>query len=273
MDNQKHTLVEAGGIQIASRLIGADKAKLPLVLIMGFGCTMDMWPRELIDELSKTRKLALFDNRGMGFSSSGSGFDFSIKQFAADTKALLTELNITKADFMGWSMGGMIALQFAADYPEMINDILLYSSYLSNKPLFEDKERWKKLTDMTGTIEERLARMFANLFPKQWLADNPNPLEFFPEMFEPVNDDAIILQAEAIKKWKGLEKEVHSIRNRTLALTGSEDSVIPYYYSFDLAKKMPNASALSIKGAGHGLMYQKKEEFIKAVSDFFGEQQ
>ena len=56
---------------------------------------------------------------------------YSIGLFANDTARLLEELKISKADVLGWSMGGAIAQELALNYPDRIGKLIVYASFCS----------------------------------------------------------------------------------------------------------------------------------------------
>ena len=102
--NQSRDEVEraaVGDINIAYRVLGQGD---PIVLIMGYSSTMDMWDPLFLDSLSSKYRVIIFDNRGMGNTTAPPG-NFSIAQVANDTAGLLTALGIEKYHVLGWSMG------------------------------------------------------------------------------------------------------------------------------------------------------------------------
>jgi len=99
--------VHAGDIDIAYKTFGKGD---PVLLINGYSFTMDSWDSTLLETLASNHTVIVFDNRGIGNTTSGSEQKFSISLFANDTAGLLEALNIKKADVLAWSMGGRIAL-------------------------------------------------------------------------------------------------------------------------------------------------------------------
>jgi pimeloyl-ACP methyl ester carboxylesterase len=82
-----------------------------------------MWHRTR-PVVSAHYRTILFDNRGVGKSDVLQGA-YSIAQMAADAAAVLDTAGITKAHVFGMSMGGMIAQEFALNYPERVNRLVL----------------------------------------------------------------------------------------------------------------------------------------------------
>ena len=93
--------VQVNDIKIAYKVFGHGE---PLILIMGYGATMDLWDTYFLEKLAQHYQVIVFDNRGMGQSTT-SAQDFSMRLFADDTAGLMEALNIKKAHVLGWSMG------------------------------------------------------------------------------------------------------------------------------------------------------------------------
>jgi pimeloyl-ACP methyl ester carboxylesterase len=74
----------------------------------------------LLETLASNHTVIVFDNRGIGNTTSGSEQKFSISLFANDTAGLLEALNIKKADVLAWSMGGRIAQELTLNYPDRV---------------------------------------------------------------------------------------------------------------------------------------------------------
>ncbi|OJV09288.1 MAG: hypothetical protein BGO14_02855 [Chlamydiales bacterium 38-26] len=77
----------------------------PLVLIAGLGCDMSIWD-PILDLLKRHFKIIIFDNRGVGRSSSPSQ-PYTISDMALDTWNLIAKLELHKPHVLGHSMGGV----------------------------------------------------------------------------------------------------------------------------------------------------------------------
>jgi pimeloyl-ACP methyl ester carboxylesterase len=88
----------------------------PILLINGYSQAMDNWDRTLLERLALNHTVIIFDNRGIGNTTSGEK-RFSIVQFANDTASLLDVLEIKQID-VGYSMGGIIAQELALNHPD-----------------------------------------------------------------------------------------------------------------------------------------------------------
>ncbi|PTN38068.1 alpha/beta fold hydrolase [Desulfonatronum sp. SC1] len=281
-ESMKSGFVQAGDVQIAWRQYGPleagseipAKASLgsfsgpPLVLIMGYGGLMEMWPPALIQGLARDRRVIVFDNRGMGFSGS-SDAPYSIELFAEDALAVLDGLGIERAHVLGWSMGAFIAQELVLRHPRRVDRlILLTGSCGGEAAIWPDEATWKSLTDLSGTLEERIQRMLNNLFPQDWLRQNPDPSAYLPPITAPIIDAHIQRQAQTLCSWPGTRDRLPTVTNSTLIITGTEDRVIPPQNAHILTQALPHARAVEIQGGGHGVMYQEPERLAGLVGGF-----
>ena len=116
--------VHVGDIDIAYKTFGKGD---PFLLISGSGNALDVWPLSMLQELSSNHTVIIFDNRGVGNTTSGIK-PFSIQQFANDTVGLLDALKIQKADVLGFSMASFIAQEITLMHPEKVNRLILYGA-------------------------------------------------------------------------------------------------------------------------------------------------
>jgi pimeloyl-ACP methyl ester carboxylesterase len=97
-----------------------------LLLIHGIGGTCESW-EVVIDLLARHHTVIAPDLPGHGASAPGAG-DYSIGAFAAGLRDLLVALGHDRATLVGHSLGGGIAMQFAYQFPEIIERLVLVSS-------------------------------------------------------------------------------------------------------------------------------------------------
>lgn len=122
-----HTRVN--GIDLWYERSGGDGTTL--VLTHGFAAPTPCWP-PVIDEFRRRFDLVLYDVRAHGRSPIGDASDVSLPGFAADLAGLLDALGIEQAHVGGVSMGGMIAAQFACDFPHRLRSLALCDTTAGN---------------------------------------------------------------------------------------------------------------------------------------------
>jgi pimeloyl-ACP methyl ester carboxylesterase len=267
LDNMPPQNITVDDISIAYKQIGNADAK-PIILITGAGATMDMWNPLLIEKLiSANYKVIIFENRGVGQSTVGTK-EFSINQFANDTLGLLDALKISKADVLGWSLGGFIAQQLALTHPEKVNSLILYATSCggpSDRPT--PPEIMQIITNSSMTPQERVLKDIPFLFPPaSWFKAHSDYLNYLPIPKETITHQILLKQLKAATTWKGTCNALSNITQPTLVIVGADDDAAPD--SLILAEKIPGSWYIRLGTAGHGLMYQHPDAFNKLVLTF-----
>jgi pimeloyl-ACP methyl ester carboxylesterase len=258
--------VTVGDISMAYKVFGNGD---PLVMIMGFSGTMDLWEPRLIEDLVNAGyEVLIFDNRGMGETSAGTQ-PFTIEQFADDTSGLMDALGIQKAHVFGWSMGTNIAQEVVLRHPDNVDRLVLYAADCGGtEAILPTAEVMSELTDTSGTAEERGKRLIGLLFPQEWMAQNPDFMQWFPRPTETSSPESVARQAQAMGAWAGSYDRLPQVSSPTLVVTGTQDILTPPENSMIIVERIPGAWLAQFEGAGHGLMYQYPERFSGVVLAF-----
>jgi pimeloyl-ACP methyl ester carboxylesterase len=271
ISNASTRKVHVGDIDIGYKIFGKGD---PILLITGAnGVRMDVWDPVLLRELASNHTVIIFDNRGVGNTTSGSKV-FSIKQFANDTSGLLDALNIKKpVDVLGWSMGSFIAQELAILHPDKVNKLILYGSSCSGKQSVPPSPKVmtffaKNVTRITSNGNARFQASAPLLFPRTWIKENPNYLQYLPKSKESASIQTILGQIRAIFSWKDSCDQLSHITKPTLVIDGTSDIITPSANSLLIAEKIPGTWLVQINGAGHGLMYRYPQKFSKILKTF-----
>lgn len=258
--------VHVGDIDIAYKTFGKGA---PILLINGYSFPMDSWDSTLLDTLASNHTVIVFDNRGIGNTSSGNEQKFSISLFANDTSGLLDALNIKKADVLAWSMGGRIAQELTLNYPDRVGKLILYAIGCgSNQSIPQSQEVRNEFVNRTRTAEDRIARLVPLFFPQEWRNENPNYLENIPKTTESILNQTLDKQIEAAASAPSTCDRLKNIIQPTLVIVGTDDAATPAANSLRMAGLIPGSWFVQIKGGGHGLMYQYPEQFSNIVKTF-----
>lgn len=262
--------VRVGDIDIAYRMFGNGN---PLLLIAGAGATMDFWDPIVLKQLSENHTIIIFDNRGIGQTTSGNLKHFTISQYANDTAGLIDTLHLTKpVDVLGHSLGSFIAQELALTYPQKVNRLILFASNCGTRESIpgspEVTADFAKLANPNLTPIQQAQIIADLLFPAKWKKEHPNFFDYLPKPKEPITPQTVQRQAGAVATWKGSCNRLASITNPTLVLVGTDDNVTPPANSVMLTEKIPGAWLVQIKGGGHGLIYQYPDKFSKILLTF-----
>lgn len=247
--------VEADGVPLAYRTLGSGP---PLLLIMGYAGTMDVWDGPMVAELARRRTVILFDNRGMGYSGTN-GAPLTIGLMASDALALMDALGLKRTDVMGWSMGSIIAQEMALAHPERIGKLVLYGTAVDPAPVMA------ALDDMAALAPEEF---LARLFPGPWKTAHPDIYSRLPAPAVAPSPDVIRQQYRALAAWPGTRDRLAALRSQALVVVGEADRVTPPDQALAAAALIPGAWLARYKGADHWLMYQAGRDMARTIAGF-----
>jgi pimeloyl-ACP methyl ester carboxylesterase len=242
-------------VELGYRMAGEGP---PLLLITGYGCTMDNWDPLLVAALAARHRVILFDNRGMG-ASTASKAPFSLDLFAEDAAGLLAALGIEKAGVLGWSMGAVTALELALNHPEMVDKVVAYGGAAEPGPVNAAVEEFSRMTP---------TQFSAQLFPKTWAEAHPEVLARLPRPATKPDPAIVGRQRQALAEWPGFGDRLAGLTRPVLLVVGLEDAVTPPGQSLRLAQSIPGAWLIRFAGAGHWLQYQAPQDLARVVDTF-----
>src|ERR1700731_378612 len=113
---------EAGGIRFAYRRFGR-RGGTPSPLLNYFAANLDRWDPRVTNGFAADREVILVDYPGIGGSSGET--PSTVAPLAKGFVEFCGALGLTRFDVLGFSLGGMIAQQLAADHPDMVRRIIL----------------------------------------------------------------------------------------------------------------------------------------------------
>jgi pimeloyl-ACP methyl ester carboxylesterase len=270
-----------GDIDIAYKMLGIGD---PVLLISPAQGDMNAWDPSLLDTLSVNHTVIVFDNRGVGNTSTGTK-PFSIQQFANDTSGLMDALKVQNASVLGYSLGSFVAQQLAVTYPDKVNSlVLIASSCGGEESIPADSRNVEIVVDMinnvaNGTVvpSEQVKDVISLGLGSGWLKLHPDILETtaLPEakhLFPSITPENNLRQLDAAQKWfakdDGVCEDLAKISVPTLILTGTDDVNVPTKNSLIIAEKIPGSWLVQMKNAGHQITGQYPDEINKILQTF-----
>jgi proline iminopeptidase len=161
--------VEVNGVRLFVRTVGAGA---PLIIVHGGpGMSHDYLAPQLVDLLASEYRLVFYDQRASGRSSGVEDTaGLTMGQFVEDLEGLRLALGLEQLDLLGHSFGGLLAMYYAAEYPQAINKLLLVdsspASWQLNFPYFRqtiaerqtemDREEMARLLSAPGARSDPL---------------------------------------------------------------------------------------------------------------------
>ncbi|MBL4677346.1 MAG: alpha/beta hydrolase [Mucilaginibacter sp.] len=233
----------------------------PLVLMHGAFSTIDKDYGKLIPVLAKSHKIIGIELQGHGHTAD-TDRPLTYEDLAKDVEQLLKQLNITKADFMGYSMGGGVALQIAITQPNLVRHLILTSTAYSPQGMNmanPDSLKQKKADDLDNTV-----------WKKNYDKVAPNP----------ANWARLKSQVFAsMGTWKGFNAaDIKNMKAPTLLIFGDEDMSTPEHQvqmfrllgggnSGDLYE-LPNEQLAILPGTTHVNMVDQTDLLAPIVTRF-----
>ena len=217
------------GLKMYYEIHGSGK---PLVLLHGGGSTMLSTFGRILPELAKTHRVIAVELQAHGHTLDIDR-PLSFEQDADDVAALLEQLHIEKADFMGFSNGGTTCLQIAIRHPELVNKLVLASAIYKRdglQPGFFDSIQHASLENMPLPLKEA------------YLKANPNP-KGLQAMF-----DRDVARMETFKDIS--DADIRAIQAPALVIN-SDAEVVRTEHALALSHALPHAQ-LAILPGGHG---------------------
>jgi len=248
---------------------------VPLLLITGWGASAENWDPKLIKDLSESYKVISIDNRGVG-QSSKPDVEYSIKMMADDVKGLMDAIDEEKAHVLGFSMGGMIALDLALYYPETVKSLILCGAFCGgpSTKLTQDVRNMMQLftsgQPIEMPIEDLMKQFFSLVFTPKFLQENMEGLMIMFKTPPPIY--VFQRQAQAIVAYNASER-LNDVTAPTLVLTGEADVMVLPENSKFLADGIPNAQLKMFKDTGHMFLWEIKDQAAKVLLDFLSRTQ
>jgi len=239
------------------------REEIPLVFINALGTDLRIWD-EVAQHFMNRYPVVQYDKRGHGLSDSPPA-PYSIHDFSTDLLRLLEHLDLLKVILLGISVGGMIALDFAASWPELVHSMVLCDTapIIGTADLWNDRIDKLRENGMQSMAEAILARWFAPSFKER----SPAAYQGYYNMLTRMPVEGYTGTCEAIRD-ADLTEATRTIRAPTLILCGTEDVSTPPDLVRGLVELMPNAEFHEIPGAGHSTCIEQPDAVARQIERF-----
>ncbi|ADJ27931.1 pimeloyl-ACP methyl ester esterase BioH [Nitrosococcus watsonii] len=239
-----------------------------LVMLHGWGFHSGVWA-PLVERLSACFRLTLVDLPGHGHSPPLPHG----RRLAAVAEAVI-QAAPSQASWLGWSLGGLVALQAAINFPRGVNKLVLVAS----TPCFVAAADWpygvtsKVFMDFSASLQHDPAETLKRFV---WLQTRGAErakgvaqvrLAHFNASYRPCTqglEDGLALLQES-----DLRVELETIACPTLAIMGQRDPLVPPNVGAWLSAHLPQGQVCMIPGAGHAPFLSHGQVFQDTVSHF-----
>jgi pimeloyl-ACP methyl ester carboxylesterase len=287
-----------GEIELCYEDLGDPQAP-PVLLIMGVGAQLPMWPDGFCAQLVKRGyRVIRFDHRDIGLSTKMHGrraegsvyrrmarylvgrrspVPYTLVDLAEDAKGLLDHLQIDRTHVVGASMGGMIAQVLAGTHPDRVLSLGVIMSS-TGKP-FSALPRWRVIKLAFGAPakdapwEDRLAFEVRNIS----IINGPNFLPPDDQLRGRVEQltarshypQGMLRQFDAILGTGNLQRYTRRITAPTVVIHGSEDPMVRPRNGRNVARVIDGARYVVVDGMGHDLPEPVWRPVVEALTENF----
>ncbi len=228
-----------------------QKTQEAVIFIHGSGASKLTWKYQLQADLPNYTKIALdlpghCESKGNGYSSISDYVDF-IKQF-------IETLNLKASCLCGHSMGGAIVQLFALKYPNLTEKIIIAGS----------GAKLKVHQDILKSTLEGIN------YAKEWAYCEYTKKETIELAESDFNKTDKMVRYNDFLACNNFDimQTVNQIKKRTLIIVGSCDRLTPIKYAQFLKDNIKNSQMVIIQDAGHMSMWEKPDDFNKAIQTF-----
>ena len=238
-----------------------------LVFIHGLSDNLLYWEL-LASDLKKSYQILRIDLRGHGGSELGSD-EITLDTYVQDLKNLLDELKIQNVNLIGFSLGGIVALDFIRRYPEAVSSLVLMSSFYKVDSPLEDV-----FAQFRNALEKSFGEFYDLILPMvlcpEVIENNREELKFLKEIAsETANTEAYIKAIDASSN-VNFERLLSQIDVPTLILAGKYDEITSLDSQKDLQSKVKNSKIIIFDDTKHNLLVGKNNvEIIDILKNFY----
>ena len=208
---------------------------------------------------AKDYKVYLFDRRA------NLPQHITIRELAEDLALAMDTLNISIADVIGVSQGGMIGQYLAIDRPDLVNKLVLAVTFARNNDIVLDAvQNWITLTN-EGRMKELVLDMAEKLYSDAYLKRYHAFMPLLTLLQKPKDIQRFITLAESCLTCDTYES-LNKIQCPVLVLGGSNDKIVGANASIEIAEKL-NCPIYMYENLGHAA-YEEAKDFNQRILDF-----
>ena len=277
--------VMLNGVQIHYTVHGR-RSDGPVLIAHSGGPGMDARDWDDFAHIDDFATVIAIHPRGSGLSGAAEGDAYLLPDYAADLQALRMHLGVDKPIIMGWSHGGMVAMQFASTYPDSLSKLILFDTsayfgeFLSdiegavqafrNEPWFE-KSFAALQAEWAGEYQsdEDMARL--------WAEEMKFYFKRFDERAEAYHERTkdLSLRIAPLKTFNekeaptlDLRPQLKNITVPALVLVGRHDFITNVAMAEEMVRHLPNARLEVFEDSGHFALVEEPEKFYRVIKEF-----
>ncbi|MFZ1922153.1 MAG: 3-oxoadipate enol-lactonase [Xanthobacteraceae bacterium] len=233
-----------------------------LMLSNSLGTNLHMWD-EQVPAWTRHFRLLRYDRRGHGQSSVPKGA-YTMERLGRDVVAVLDALHISKINWCGLSMGGMVGQWLGANAASRIDKLILSNTacYFPDPSVWNGRLKMVREKGLEGIVDVNMERWFTKGFRDR----NPQAIAKMRDMFLATKVDGYCGCGEAIRDMDH-RPLLAKITAPTLVIAGRHDPATPLEGNEFIKQHIPHAR-LAVLDAAHIANLEQPQVYAETVSGF-----
>jgi pimeloyl-ACP methyl ester carboxylesterase len=236
----------------------------PLVLVHGLGGSTETW-QEVAGPLAERFRVVSYDLRGLGRSSTPAP-SCSFSQLVGDLHGLVEGLSLQPVALVGHSLGGAVALGYAARCPDRVASVVAVSA-----PSSTPSPQGAHLAERARLARAAGMRTIAGLhvrtaLPPAFTAARADAVAAYRRVIEggdPVGYAALC----GVIATLDLSAELGGVRAPVLLVHGELDQIVPLADARETASRIAGARLVMLAGCGHVVPFERPGELVAHVRE------
>jgi proline iminopeptidase len=274
--------VTLNGVQIHYTVRGAG----PVMVAHSGGPGMDARSWDNFGNIDDFVTIVAIHPRGSGLSGPAAGDAYRLADYASDLQALRLHLGLDKPILMGWSHGGMVAMQFAFTYPEALSKLILVDTTACLGEFLGDIEGAVQRFKNEPWYETSFAALKAEWEGKYqtdedmshlWTEEMKFYFKRFDERARAYHERTrdLSLHIAPLKTFNDREAGTMDLRPQlknitipTLVIVGRHDFITNVAMAEEMVKHIPNARLEVFEDSGHYALVEEPQKFYRVIKEF-----
>jgi len=263
--------IDCGGLGVNVHDQGSGR---PVVLIHGSGPGVSAWAnwRLVIPSLAKEFRVIAPDMAGFGYTDRPAGFTYSKAAWIKQVIDVFDALGLEKADLVGNSFGGAIALGTAIQHPDRVGRLVLMGSVGLSFPITHGLDA---VWGYTPSFETMRALLDIFAYDRSLVNDELAELRYRASIQPGFQESFAAMFPAPRQRWVDAlaspEEAIRALPHETLVIHGREDKVIPLSVSLELARMIERAQLHVFGHCGHWTQIEHTARFTQLVANFLAE--
>jgi proline iminopeptidase len=274
--------VTLNGVQIHYTVQGSG----PVMIAHSGGPGMDARGWDDFAKIDEFVTIVMMHPRGSGLSGPAAGDAYLLPDYASDVEALRIHLGLEKPIVMGWSHGGMAAMQFAFTYPDSLSKLILVDTSAYFGEFLSDIEAAVQEFKHEAWFEKSFAALKAEWageyetdedMARLWVDEMKFYFKKFDERAEAYHERTkdLPVRIPPLKTFNDKEAATMDLRPYlknipvpTLVIVGRHDFITNVGMAEEMVKYLPNARLEIFEDSGHFALVEEPDKFYRVIKEF-----